>query len=158
MQQLDSISQGPDGFWQYLYERCREQSISSDGGATQLVEIGESFEVKDITEKREVFKSILSTKESYEKGRRAELQATEIIGHFVDLDGVWDLRPVFHRETGEIITKLPVLIMNVTWHDSTSTRHVAVFQLAERDWEEFKSKIDKLENHRKIVQREVKKT
>lgn len=184
LQQLDVASQGPDGFWpasqslkfaeqaaipsedarailevaQFLYEGCREQSISPEAGTTQLIEICESLKVPDAAEKRDAFICILSTKESYEKGRRAQLRATEFAGHIEDLEGIWDLRPVFHRESGEIIAKVPVLIINITWHDNTRTTHEAVFQLAERDWEEFKNKIDKLEKQWRVVQREIEKS
>lgn len=183
LEQLHKLANGPDGFWpsnqslkfaeqasvsnedariilnvaEYLYERAHENVISPERGAAELVEIGKSVGVDKVEEKRPLFEHLLATKEAYERGRRATLRATEVIAHFEDLDGTWDIRPVFHRESEEIIAKVPVLILNVKWHDSSGTSRDAVFQLAERDWDEFRQKIEKLEKKHEVLRRELDK-
>ena len=63
----------------------------------------------------------------------------------MNVDGAWDIRPVFHRETDEMIKKVLVLLLNLRWHDTTGTQDDIVLQLNEDDWRDFSDKIKELE-------------
>jgi len=175
--QLDSLAAGPDGFSpalmatqfaaeaslapedargslrvaEYLYERCRDHRISPEDATAQLVQIAETWGLGDATEKVPALTKLLATKEQYERGRHAELRALSTVAHFEGLEGVWDIRPVFHREREEVIAKVPVLLLNVSWHSTAGKSQEAVFQLNEEDWEDVKEAVDRLDTQRKAV-------
>lgn len=183
LEKLENLAEGENGFWpsgqclrfseqllispedarailtvaEYLYQRAGELSITPELGATELVKIGNSLRVDGVDQKREIFARMLRFKEAFEKGRRAVLRATEVIAHFEGLSGTWDIRPIFHRETDEIINKVAVLVLSVRWHDSSGTTSEAVFQLADKDWAEFKRDIEKLEKQRVVLLNELQR-
>ncbi len=142
----------------YLYERCRELIILPDEARRQLLEVGKNLQIKDLDKKQSVLQEVLVTKKAYESGGRAKVQATEAVSHFLGFNGAWNIRPVFNRETQEILTKLPMLLLNVSWHDTTGTAHDAVFQLDEEDWEEFKVKVKELDTFYQKLRQELEKS
>ncbi|MCH7493955.1 hypothetical protein IIA16_04520 [bacterium] len=79
------------------------------------------------------------------------MQARSVIAHFLDIDGVWDIRPVFHRETGKVTKELAVLLLSVSWHDDVGVSHNATFQLDENDWASFQDKVQELANQRSAL-------
>ncbi len=99
---------------------------------------------------------MFTAKSSYESGSYAASQAIGVAPHFGGLKGAWDIRPVFHREIGSVIARLPVLLLRVDWHEeSTSQAHSAVFQLNEDDWKEFKQEIEKLDRELAVLRQEL---
>ncbi len=168
--QLDSIADSPDGFSTdvqtvkfaeqaslpfdkaraslsvagYFYRRCREDDISSDDAIRQLSKIASMLGI-DISGKESALRRLLALKDSYETGRYAESRAVDVGNHFMNVDGAWDIRPVFHRETDEMIKKVLVLLLNLRWHDTTGTQDDIVLQLNEDDWRDFSDKIKELE-------------
>jgi hypothetical protein len=175
--QLDSLAAGPDGFSpalmttqfaaeaslapedargslrvaEYLYERCRDWRIPPEEAIAQLVEIARSSGLGDLTEKAPALRRLLATKDQYERGRHVKLEALSTVAHFGGLEGAWDIRLVFHREREEVIAKVPVLLLNVSWHDTAGKSQEAVFQLAEEDWEDVIEAVDRLESQRRAV-------
>lgn len=133
---------------EYLYERSREYRISPDNAVAQLLQIGADFDIEDLSTRADALRALVASKDAYEGGLRARLQATSTVPHFSGLDGVWDIRPVFHRERGDIIARVAALLLNVSWHDMDGTTHEAIVQLSEEDWEDFKEEVNELETRR----------
>jgi hypothetical protein len=178
---LNSIGDGPDGFYapvqsaklaehagvgledamgavrvaEYVYERCRESHIAPDDGVTELLQIAATFQVEDAADKASALRALLSTKSGYEAGRYARKRTLSTVHHFEGLDGVWDNRPIFDRDTGEVLKSVPVLIMGVSWHDKTGTSHDAVFQLDDDDWRDFVERVEQLKRQREALQRHL---
>ena len=138
---------------EYLYERCREHRISPDDAVAQLVDVAPSVGIEEITDRAAALGDLLSVKDLYETEGYARRQTVAVVSHFVDLDGIWDVRPVFHRETGDIATNLTVLLLKLSWHDQDGTSHSAAIQLDEDDWASLRERVQKLENERVAVTR-----
>lgn len=100
---------------------------------------------EDIETKKSALQGLVSLKDHYEAGSYAESRATSVVAHFGGIDAVWDIRPIFHRQTSRIIRRIPVLIMGVSWHDNTGEHHEASFQLTAEQWGELKSKIAEID-------------
>lgn len=180
--QLNSIADSPDGFVAhvqtvkfaeqsslpfekarasllvggYLYRRCREDKISPDDATRELSKISSILGI-DISGKESALRSLLAVKDSYEAGRYADSRGVDVGYHFMRVDGAWDIRPVFHRDTGEIVKRVLVLLLNLFWHDTTGTEHDAVFQLGEKDWAEFNKKIGKLQQQYEAIKKTLEK-
>ena len=134
-----------------LYERCRSERISVDEAVEQLATISQELDLPDVTEKTAALGQLLSIKKLYEGEGYVRSQARSIVAHLMNLDGVWDIRPVFHRDTGEITKRLPVLILTASWHDDVGESHNATFQLDEDDWVDFQEKVQELARQRSAL-------
>lgn len=128
----------------FLYERCREYNIGPNIAAGELIEIGKELQIEGIEEKRSVLGSVVAVKTDFERSGYADRILASVVPHYEDIEGVWDLRVVFNRESGNVSTTLPTLIMSVSWHDMVGQRHQAVFQLNEEEWAELRRSVDKL--------------
>lgn len=62
--------------------------------------------------------------------------------HFGRLSGAWSAMPV-KGETGGI-TVVPVLALNIEWHDHTGMDDVLHFRMTDNEWEAFMDKIAEL--------------
>ena len=132
----------------YLYERCRNRNIALDAAIEELTAIASELEIEEIADRAAALNALLSPKDLYEtKGRTGE-QARSVVPHFIDFDGVWDIRPLFHRETGAVANSRPVLLVSFSWHDDAGTAHNASFQLDDEDWALLRQKMDELSNQR----------
>ena len=135
----------------FLYERSRTQRIGVDDAVQHLADIAPELGITDIDDKTEALLALLSPKELYETGGYSKMQARSVIAHFLDIDGVWDIRPVFHRETGKVTKELAVLLLSVSWHDDVGVSHNATFQLDENDWASFQEKMKELVAQRQAL-------
>lgn len=141
------------GIAEYLYERCRDHEISPDDAVEELKGISVRLKIgAEIAGKEAALRDFFSAKDAYESERYANLLASSVAGHFQRLDGVWDIRPVFHRDTGKLVAKVPVLLINLRWHDQGGESHDAVCQLDDEDWANFKEQVDKLQRQRGTLQ------
>lgn len=140
----------------YLYNKCRDDHISPEDATTELSKIASTLGI-DISGKESTFRSLLAVKDSYEVGRYAERRGVDVGAHFMNIDGSWDIRPVFHRATDEIAKSVLVLLLNLLWHDTTGTEHDAIFQLSEKDWAEFNKKIEKLRRQHEAIKKHLEK-
>ncbi len=127
-----------------LYERCRDQRIPVSDAVDQLATIAPEVGVQDFSEIAATLLELLSPKHVYETEGYAKVQSKSVVAHFIGLDGVWDIRPVFHRETGKITKNLPVLLLNVAWHDDVGTSHSAAFQLDDDAWADLRETVQEL--------------
>jgi hypothetical protein len=141
---------------EYLYERCREHQIPVEEALDQLADAASSLDIS-VEDRREILRSILRAKPDYEAGRHASLQAIAALSHFVGIEGVWDIRPVFNRETREIVANVPVLLVSINWHDAVGNNYSAQFQLDEEDWAELRSDFDELEKRWNVIQEQLKR-
>ncbi len=181
LQVLSALANGRDGFWpsrqtmsfaeqasisldeakrtlgvaEYLYERCREYQISPDHAVAQLLDVARALGIEHVAAKDPALRDLVSPKDAYESQRHAASEATGTVAHFQRLDGVWDIRPIFHRHTHEVVARVPVLLINVAWHDMAGTTHEAVFQLDDDDWADFKREADKLDERRRALRPEL---
>ncbi len=177
LEQLNSLATGPDGLSpaqlaarfaeeaaitieaargalrvaEYLYERCRELRMPPDQAVGQLAESAARSAMGDISDKASALRSLLASKDEYEAGRHVALESLSVVPHLAKLEGIWDIRPVFHREREEVVARIPVLLLNVCWHDTTGQTHETALQLDEDDWEDVREGIDKLEAQRRII-------
>lgn len=134
-----------------LYESCRDQRLAVDDAIKQLVEIADDLGISNFSEKADTFADLLSLKSKYETEGYTRQQAKAVVPHLMALDGVWDIRPVFHRESGQIIKRHPILLLSVSWHDDSGSSHSASFQLDDDDWSDFTKKVRELEEQRNAL-------
>lgn len=181
LQVLSALGNGRDGFWparqtmsfaeqasisldeakrtlgvaEYLYERCREYQISPDHAVAQLLDGARALGIEHVAAKDPALRDLVSPKDAYESQRYAAIQAIGTVPHFMRLDGVWDIRPIFHRDTDELVARVPVLLINVAWHDTGGTGHEATFQVNDEGWTDLKREVDKLDRRRRALQSEL---
>lgn len=138
---------------EFLYETCRESRLPVDDAVTELVDTAAALGIPDVSEKRSALGDLLAAKDGYESERYAEAQALATVAHFMSLEGTWDIRPVFNRETQEVVTTVPVLLLNLSWHDLSGTDHEAVVQLNEDEWDELREVVEQVEEKRQAIQK-----
>jgi len=174
LRDLNSLADGPDGFRpsrqstrfatkaaisaddaraalrvaEYLYEKCRDEAISLDAGVNELTQIASDLQVADVATKASELRDILAVKDGYESKRQAAAQAVATVAHFVGLEGTWDIRPVFNRETREVVATVPVLLLNLSWHDHGGTLHEAVVQLNDEEWGDLEEVVKRIRDNR----------
>ncbi|MCH7698127.1 MAG: hypothetical protein IH865_04220 [Chloroflexi bacterium] len=134
-----------------LYESCRDQRLPVDDAIGQLADIADEMGISSFSDNADSFAELLSVKSKYETEGYARLQAKAVVPHLMDLDGVWDIRPIFHRESGEIIKRYPILLLSVSWHDDSGSAHSASFQLDDDDWADFTKQVHELEEQRSAL-------
>jgi hypothetical protein len=138
---------------QYIYERAHESSISAEDATRELLEIAPTLDVQDVGRLADPLRALLATKDRYEVERYAKSEGLIALPHFTGMEGVWDIRPIFNRDTGEVLTTVATLILNVSWHDSVRNDYSTVFQLTADEWTELREALDKLERERQVMER-----
>ena len=70
--------------------------------------------------------------------------------HFIGIEGFWSLRPV--KTSSDNILAVPIVSLNISWHDHSGAPHEAFIQLSEADWQEFRDKVTTIEDLRKDLE------
>lgn len=137
----------------YLYERARKSKISGHEAAEQLAEYARDIglDESDIIERKAAIEELLSPKPTYEREGQARRQGTVVVDHFVSASGVWDLRPVFDRQTEKSVDYIPVLLVSMTWHDDVGNSQRSVFQMSEDEWIVFLDAMGRIDRERQTV-------
>ena len=67
--------------------------------------------------------------------------------HFILMDGAWSIKLVEVSTGG--VAPVPIVSLNILWHDQTGTGHEAFFQMSEAEWQDFCEKVDTIGDLRK---------
>ena len=138
---------------EYIYERARECPMAVEDATKELLQIAATLDVRDVGQKSDALRALLATKDGYEAGRYATSESLAVVPHFAGMEATWDIRPVFNRDTGEVLTTVPALIVNVSWHDVPGNNRSAVFQLTADQWADLREALEKLERERQAMER-----
>lgn len=124
----------------YLYDRVTELGLDVTDAISQIDSIGSTFEpsVAIGVQKRKAIEAILSFKRDYEISN-ADRKAIANGPHFGDLDGVWGMK-LFQTREGEAV-KVPVMTLNLSWHDGVGDHHEVFLQLSDKDWDDFSNRV-----------------
>jgi hypothetical protein len=66
------------------------------------------------------------------------------------MDGSWNIKPVKVGD-GEIVA-VPVLSIDILWHDQSGTRHEAFFHMSESEWESFRDEVEEINDFRQQIE------
>ena len=132
---------------EHIYNRISMLEMDLGHAINQLQSVASSSQppVSIEDERERAIKSVLSPKRDYDLAvaKRAALANAP---HFMDVNGQWSVSPVPARD-GQIV-KVPVITLGIVWHDGAGHSHEAFFQMSAEDWEEFYTKVSRLNEQR----------
>lgn len=134
---------------EYIYNRASNLNLETDDAAAQFAAAASNLE-KPISvdgERKDAVRAILAFKRDYEIARARNVTATSGAPHFIGVNGSWNVKPVRVRN-GEVV-KVPILAMNVIWHDGSENNREVFLQMSAEDWADFQSDIAAIEESRK---------
>ena len=137
---------------EYIYNRASNLNLETEDAASQLAAAASSLEnpISIDSERKDAVRAILSFKRDYEIARARNVTATSGAPHCIGVNVSWNVKPVRVRN-GEVV-KVPILTMNVIWHDGSENSHEAFFQMSADDWTDFNAEIASIEEMRKDVE------
>jgi hypothetical protein len=125
---------------EHLYHRVAQAELDVAEAIAQIVpiasEINDPIKIDD--KQKDALATILSPKRGYEIAD-AVPAALANGPHFIGVNGSWSVKPVKIRG-GEVI-RVPIISLNIVWHDSAGTHHETFLQMSETEWEEFSTKV-----------------
>lgn len=136
---------------EYLYRQVTEHNIPVADAVATLTNLAVEFDIVVSDSQRTALEEILVYKREYETGLYARFQAIEVGPHFGKMQGSWTIRVQRTRENE--VVKVPILALNVSWHDSEGDHHEAFLQMSEKDWGTFKETVERLSREREALQK-----
>ena len=134
----------------HLFHSAVQSGLAADEAVDQLISaasaISEPIELGD--DLREALTAIFSS----ERGEVSYPVSKALADgpHFIGMDGSWSIKPVKVGD-GEIVA-VPVLSIDILWHDQSGTRHEAFFQMSESEWESFREEVEEINDFRQEIE------
>jgi len=141
----------------YLYDRIHERNVRPEDAIKQLSTLLPPSEQALISGNAAALMKLFELKPMYERGRRIRDRAVSIVPHYADIQGVCDIRAIFDRSSEEILERVPVVLLGLSFHDDSGNALQTTVQLVGDDWTEFQEKIAKIDKEFRRVSQELVK-
>ena len=69
--------------------------------------------------------------------------------HYISMDGSWSVKLV--RSSDDQVAAVPIVSLNILWHDQSGTRQEAFFQMSEAEWESFREGVEEIGDFREEI-------
>ena len=131
----------------YLYDRVTELNVEIGEATNEIDSIAAGLDPAIIISglQRNAIESILAYKRDYEISE-ASSKALADAPHYSDVNGSWGVK-LLQTRTGENI-KVPVIALNLTWHDGSGEHHETFVQMGDEDWDDFENRVKELASRR----------
>jgi hypothetical protein len=116
----------------FIYRLSSSKKLTVEDVVNDLEILANELKVKNFNQKKIQFKKLFSKNEIFDKERLSISYQKAILPNFSSVKIVWDLRPVFGRDSVEILTYVPVALLEMNVKDSeTGEKHTYKVQLSE---------------------------
>lgn len=126
-----------------------QADITPQEAATQIAEIASLLD-EPILVSEEQKQAIVSAISSEQEIPPLEVRMALADGpHFLDMNGNWHVSLI--RLPDNTLAAVPVVALDVLWHDQHGTRHEAYFRLSEAEWDALVEKVAGISRAREDV-------
>ena len=134
----------------YLYVRTGSLRMNAADAVAQVDAVASRVENPVFLDegRRDAIVAILSFKSGYER-TIATRNITASGPHFTGVGGSWGVK-MAQVSNGETI-RIPILSLNVTWHDGVGNHREVFLQLSDQEWESLNSQLQELDTDRNAI-------
>ena len=118
----------------FIYRLTEDKKISPEELVNDLNTLSQELKIVGFEAKKEDFKTLFLPNELFNKERSRTEYENAILPNLISLRILWDVRPVFKKDSTEILTLLPVALLQFKTKNTVNKEaNVCSFQVPESD-------------------------